>query len=131
MTFSAVIEAVRNIFGANGVVARFLPPLLICCTAVRRPGVSSAMIASMVIESNRQNGIPTGPNPDGSANLINKHDYGLVKCVVDSLLKNMVIQVGIPAGSLVIQSEGGNAGGPVISIGTNKTDTLAFGIPCI
>ena len=131
MTFSGVIERIRKIFGANGVVARFLPPSLICCTAMGRMGVSASIAASVVLENNRKIGIPTGPNPDGSPNLINKHDYGLIKSVLDMIVKNSVIQVGIPANSLLIQVQGGNAGGPLVAVGTNMTDTLAYGNLCI
>ena len=128
MSFNSILNTIRKIFGADGIVARFIPPSLICCTAVKRRGLSAIFTAAKVFEHNRSIGIPDGPNADGSANLINKHDSGLIKCIYDSLLKDAVIQVGIPAGSLVIEVNGANAGGQMTAYGTNKTDTRAYGI---
>lgn len=128
MTFSEVVQSIKNAFSTRGVFARFLPPTLICYTAICRSGISGAMIAAEVINNNREIGIPVGPNPDGSPNLINKHDYGLVNAVTNAFLKNAVVQVGIPAGSLLIQVNGANAGGPIVATGTNLTNTLAYGI---
>lgn len=128
MTFNAIVEQIKRIFGRDGWVAKFLPPRLICCTALKRPGLSVAVTFSQLLNENEKYGLPIGLNADGSENLMNKHDYALIKTVYDSLINNAVVQVGIPAGSLLIQVNGANAGGPIVATGTNLLDSVAYGI---
>jgi hypothetical protein len=73
-------------------------------------------------------GIPTDRRKDGGENMINQFTYNIVKSVVEALKEDASIQVVIPTGSLMIQSNGFNAGGPVTSTGTNVIDTVAKGI---
>lgn len=56
------------------------------------------------------------------------YTYNIVKSVVEALREDGVIQVSIPANSIIIQATGGNAGGPVTVVGTNIKDTKAYGI---
>ena len=85
-------------------------------------------ITSTAIENIKSTGIPTEENEDGTPNLVNEYTYAVVKAVTDALKKQGAIQVVIPAKTLMIQATGGNAGGPVTCIGTNVTDSVAYGI---
>ena len=73
-------------------------------------------------------GIPTETNEDGSENLINAYTYNVVKSIVDAIKNDATVQVSVPASSLLIQANGGNAGGPIVVTGTNLMDSLANGI---
>ena len=49
-----------------------IPPMLMLCEMLQRPGMSATLLASEIIAGLEQLGIPTGVNPDGSENLIVK-----------------------------------------------------------
>ncbi len=86
------------------------------------------MTTAKIIENNRKIGINTGPNPDGSQNLVNLHDYNMVKCMFDTLRNDGVVHVVIPEGSIQFVGTGMNAGGPVPVTGYNATSTIAYGL---
>lgn len=110
------------------VPAEKLPPILLKCLTQTRPGLSAYKTTADIIVNNRKVGIPTGNNPDGTTNLINLYTYNVVKCIFDALKSDASVQVAIPMESLLVQTNGGNAGGPVVSVGTNILDSLCGGI---
>ena len=67
-------------------------------------------------------------NPDGTPNIVNQYTYNIVKEVLDEIKKNAVVQVAIPAGSIMVQTNGGNAGGPVVGVGSNIISTTVRGL---
>lgn len=128
MTISSLVETLTNTLDSASMPANVLPPLLLKCISLQRPGLSAYKIATQIIENNRAIGLPTEDNPDGSANLINQYTYNVVKCMVDAIKNDASVQVAIPMQSLLIQATGGNAGGPVTCVGTNLIDSLGNGI---
>ena len=104
-----------------------IPPTLLKCLSLQRAGLSPYKIAAKIIENNKKLGIPTEPNPDGSENVINQYTYNITKCIVEAIQEDAKVSVAIPMQSLLIQTMGGNAGGPVVCTGTNLTDTLGTG----
>ena len=128
MTISNIVDAVTNTLDSAKMPVNILPPLLLKCTALNRPGLSAYKIASQIIQNNKVLGIPVEDNPDGSANLINQYTYNVVKCIVDAIKNDASVQVAIPMQGLLIQATGGNAGGPVTCIGSNLLDSIGNGI---
>ena len=128
MTLSSIVETMTNTLDSSKIPANILPPLLLKCTALNRPGLSAYKIAAQIIQNNKALGIPVENNPDGSDNLINQYTYNVVKCIVDAIKNDATVQVAIPMQSLLIQATGGNAGGPVTCIGTNLLDSVGNGI---
>ena len=128
MTLSSIVETMTNTLDSSKIPANILPPLLLKCTALSRPGLSAYKIAAQIIQNNKALGIPVENNPDGSDNLINQYTYNVVKCIVDAIKNDATVQVAIPMQSLLIQATGGNAGGPVTCIGTNLLDSVGNGI---
>ena len=128
MNISNIINTVTNTLDSYQVPANTLPPLLLKSTSLTRPGLSAYKIAADIIKNNQKIGIPTGPNPDGSANLLNQFIYNLCKAIVNALQNDASIQGAIPLQSLLIQVMGANGGGPVTCTGTNLTDTIMKGI---
>ena len=128
MTLSSIVETMTNTLDSSKIPANILPPLLLKCTALNRPGLSAYKIAAQIIQNNKALGIPVEDNPDGSDNLINQYTYNIVKCIVDAIKNDATVQVAIPMQSLLIQATGGNAGGPVTCIGTNLLDIVGNGI---
>ena len=128
MTLSSILETKTNTLDSSKIPANILPPLLLKCTALNRPGLSAYKIAAQIIQNNKALGIPVEDNPDGSDNLINQYTYNVVKCIVDAIKNDATVQVAIPMQSLLIQATGANAGGPVTCIGTNLLDSVGNGI---
>ena len=128
MTLSSIVETMTNTLDSSKIPANILPPLLLKCTALNRPGLSAYKIAAQIMQNNKALGIPVEDNPDGSDNLINQYTYNIVKCIVDAIKNDATVQVAIPMQSLLIQATGGNAGGPVTCIGTNLLDSVGNGI---
>ena len=128
MTISNIVNSVTNTLNSARVPANILPPLLLKCSSLTRPGLSAYRIATEVIQNNEKLGIPTGANPDGSENLINAYTYSIIKCMVEALKNDASVQVAIPMQSLMIQATGANAGGPVTCVGSNLIDSISRGI---
>ena len=128
MTISNIVNSVTDTLESVRTPAGVLPPILLKCTSLTRPGLSAYKISTEVIQNNQKLGIPTGANPDGSDNLINAYTYGLVKAIVDAMKNDAAVSMSIPMGSLLVKSEGANAGGPVTCIGSNLLDSLSRGI---
>lgn len=128
MNISNIIDSITNTLDSAKMPANVLPPFLLKCTALNRPGLSAYKIASRIIENNKALGIPVEDNPDGTANLINQYTYNVVKCMVDAIKNDASVQVAIPSQSLLIQATGGNAGGSVTCIGSNLLDSIGNGI---
>lgn len=128
MTITNVVETVTNALDSAKIPANVLPPFLLKCTALNRPGLSAYKIAAKVIQNNKALGIPTEENPDGSPNMINQYTYNVVKCIVDAIKNDATVQVAIPMQSLLVQVTGANAGGPVTCLGTNLLDSIGNGI---
>jgi hypothetical protein len=128
MNISDIIDNITNTLDSAKMPANVLPPFLLKCTALNRPGLSAYKIASRIIENNKALGIPVEDNPDGTANLINQYTYNVVKCMVDAIKNDASVQVAIPSQSLLIQATGGNGGGPVTCVGSNLLDSIGNGI---
>ena len=128
MTISNIVNTVTNTLESAKVPANVLPALLLKCTSLTRPGLSAYKTATEVIQNNEKLGIPTGPNPDGSENLINAYTYSIVKALIESIKNDAAVQVAVPMQSLMIQATGANAGGPVTCVGTNLLDSISRGI---
>lgn len=128
MTITNIVNSITNTLESTRIPVSVLPPLLLKCTSLTRPGLSAYRIATEVIQNNEKLGIPTGPNPDGSENLINAYTYNIVKSLVDALKNDAAVSVAIPMGSLMVQATGANGGGPVTCIGSNLLDSLGRGI---
>lgn len=118
----------RNAFIKMKTPAEILPPQLLFCTAIRRPGMSASEVASRIITNNVALGIETGTNPDGTPNIVNQYTYNIVKEVLNEIKRNAVVHVAIPVGSIMVQTNGANAGGPVVGVGSNIISTTVRGI---
>lgn len=128
MNISSLVNSITDTLNSARIPAGILPPILLKCTSMTRPGLSAYKIATEVIQNNEKLGIPTGANPNGSENLINAYTYSIVKCMVEAIKNDASVQVAIPMQSLLIQATGANAGGPVTCVGSNLIDSISQGI---
>lgn len=129
MTISSIVDTMTNALDSARTPSSILPPLLLYCLAIKRPGVSAYKRASKVIANNKLLGIPTEDNPDGSPNMINQFIYNMSKTFEEEERNDRAIHGVIPAGTMLIQATGANGGGPVTCVGTNLTDITVHAIP--
>lgn len=128
MNISNIVDNITKALDGINLPANILPPTLLKSTSLTRPGLSAYKITSQIIQNNGKIGIPTGENEDGSMNLINAHDYAVVKAIVDAIKNDAVAQIAVPSSSILFKGVGGNAGGEVTIVGRNILDSLARGI---
>lgn len=128
MNIANLVEKISNTIDSVKTPVNFLPPILLRCTSLMRSGLSPYKITARIIENNGKLGLETGFNPDGTRNLVNAYTYNVVKEMVYAIQNEASVQTAIPAASLLLQTNGANAGGPVVSFGTNLLDSLATGI---
>lgn len=128
MNISSIVNSLTDTLNSANIPAETLPPLLLKCISLTRPGLSAYKIATEIIQNNAKLGIPTNETPSGSQNLINAYTYNICKCFVDNLQNNAAVHCAIPMQSLTVQTTGSNAGGAVTCIGTNLMDSITRGI---
>ena len=128
VTVAGVVGAIALKIASARKPARKLPAVLNYATAIRRPGLSETLISTNIIEGNGKFGINTGQNPDGTENVVNMFVKNIVDCVVKAIREDAVVHCTIPAGMITVQAEGGNAGGPVVAVGSNITTITISGI---
>lgn len=117
-----------NLFNKMKTPAMVLPKYLLLCSAMQRPGESCMDVCANIIKDLDKMGIPTGPNPDGTPNLIVATACSIAKNLIHSRKFDGVTHSIIPKGALQIIATGGNAGGPVVCHGFNFMDTIIYGI---
>ena len=114
------LEKVRNPFPQ-------LNRLLLVCSMIRRPGLSVIQSTANIVKDLNKLGIPTGPMPDGSANLTVGVTFANTKEYYRGFKKDASIQVGFQPGSMMVTAYGGNAGGPIVVNGINMSAGQGFG----
>jgi hypothetical protein len=127
-TIDSIVSTITEALDGIREPASTLPAFFLLAAGELRPGLSPYRITGEVINYNKAVGIPTENNPSGADNLINQYTYNVVKAVIEALKNDAAIHIAIPQNSLLIKSEGPSAGGPVVSIGTNLTTSVAKGI---
>ena len=128
MNIKSLIELVNNALDAARKPVTALAAILIYATAVQRPGISRTKITADIIADNAPLGINTGQMPDGTDNVVNQFVANVVEKVVDTLKDDALVECVIPTGSLIVQANGGNAGGPVVAVGTNINNAKGYGV---
>jgi hypothetical protein len=128
MNIKSLIQMTNSAIEAARVPAQKVAAMLVYATAVQRPGVSKLKITSDIISDNASLGINTGQMPDGTDNVVNEFVYNVVEKVVDSLKDDALVECVIPTGSVIVEANGANAGGPVVAVGTNINNAKGYGI---
>ena len=128
MNIKNLLELTNRTLTAARRPARHLAALLIYATAVHRPGISKLKITSDIIADNASLGINIGQMPDGTDNVVNEFVANLTEKVVDTLKDDALVECVIPAGSLIVEANGANVGGPVVAIGTNTNNAKGYGV---
>ena len=122
------MEGIKVAFEAIRPPFPSIPPILLLCEIRLRPGMSPTQLCGDIINSFQEIGIPTGPNPDGSENLINKVECARSNVIIDHIRKNASVKCVIPPGAIISTGVGGNVGGPVEVQSSNVDYITAKGI---
>jgi len=129
MGIQQICQTITNFFSKIRPPFPQLSRLLLICSMIRRPGLSTIQSTANIVKDLNKLGIPTGPMPDGSPNLTVAFCYASTKEIYRGIKKDMSIQVGIQPGTAMVVSEGANAGGPITVAGTIvNSSTMGYGI---
>ena len=82
--------------------------ILLVCSMIRRPGLSTIYSVSNIVKDLNRLGIPTGPMPDGSSNLTVGAFFASTKEIYRGLKNDVSVQVGTTPGTMQ-STEFGNA----------------------
>ena len=128
MNINSLIQLINTALDTARAPVNSVAAYLLAMTTQMRPGVSKVKITSEIIADNGNLGIMTGQMPDGTENVVNEFVYNVVEKVVDSLKDDALVECVIPAGSIIVQATGANAGGPVEAVGTNINNAKGYGV---
>jgi hypothetical protein len=128
MGIEQICKTISNFFDNIRPPFPQLSRILLVCSMIRRPGLSTIQSVSNIVKDLNKLGIPTGPMPDGSANLTVAFTFASTKEIYRGIKKDMSIQVGVQPGTMASIGVGANAGGPVTVVSTNTTPSMGFGM---
>lgn len=126
MGIQQICQTITNFF--NNVRPPFpqLSRLLLVCSMIRRPGLSTIQSVSNIVKDLNKLGIPTGPMPDGSANLTVGFAFASTKEIYRGMKQDASIQVGFQPGSMMVTAFGTNGGGAMTVQGMNTSAGNGF-----
>lgn len=127
MGIQQICQTITNFFSNVRPPFPQLSRLLLVCSMIRRPGLSVIQSTANIVKDLNKLGIPTGPMPDGSANLTVGVTFANTKEYYRGFKKDASIQVGFQPGSMMVTAYGGNAGGPIVVNGINMSAGQGFG----
>lgn len=128
MGIEQICKTISNFFDNIRPPFPQLSRILLVCSMIRRPGLSTIQSVANITKDLNKLGIPTGPMPDGSANLTVAFAFASTKEIYRGIKKDMSIQVGIQPGTMGSVGVGANAGGPVTVVSTNTTPSMGYGM---
>lgn len=114
-TLSTVVNMIKSsVEGDKFKPVKLLPPALLLCTALRRPGLSAMEIMADFTQELAKLGIPTGKNTDGTQNLLLGTFYAYTKVFIKHLKLKAAVKFAIKPMSISSTGTGANGGGPVV-----------------
>ena len=117
-----IAAELEEMFSKN--IPRFpqLPTAILAAGAQNRPGLNAKRITSDIISQFSKVGIENGDN------VWEKYTNLLVNTIIDAIVYDSSVSIGIKPSGIQIISQGGNAGGPVLSVGQNIMPVSARGV---
>ena len=125
---NTIAQGIDNAFKAVRPALKPIPPLLLLCEVMQRPGLSAIALASAIIRRLPEAGIETGVNPDGSPNKTNKFVRVLCEELVKEIKDNAKVTCAVAPASITSVGTGANAGGPIVVTSYNTTPVNINGI---
>ena len=125
MSIDTIADKIKSLINTARKPFPLFPAIIMICSCIKRPGLSSILSIANIIASNAKIGIPTGKNPDGSPNLINAFVGNVVEEVVRAIQNDMMVQVAFKPGDIVISGTAGDK--QVIGMNVNTPRTQGGG----
>ena len=124
MSLATIVDSINNLL--EKARTPFLPisALILACSIFKRPGTAPMLIASKIIKEQPYN----TEMPDGTPNMMNRLIYSMTSNIISSIQTDGVVEVVIPAGSMVINGTCITPIGPGTVTATNTTPTKGYGI---
>lgn len=97
--------------------------------AKARPGMDPSVVASSISSRFPEAGIPNGPLQDGTPNSLEIFSNILCEELIGAIQDDMRVDLLVDVGQQVT-SFGANAGGPIVTQGSNISPWLGTGVGC-
>ena len=124
-----ITKSVKEVFDADfRKPANVISSLILICSLGKRPGLSTILSTSKVLQALNQRGIPTGDLPDGTKNMMNQVIFEMFNEEFRAIREDMNIQVALEPGAISVTATGGNAGGPIVVKGINDRVVGGHGV---
>lgn len=114
MSIDSVCNAISKAIDKARVPAMNIPSILLLCTAVSRPGLSSMVTTAKIIRRLAAEGIPVGAAADGTPNMWQPAIFATVDEIFHAIKFDAKIQVTNPIGGVQSLGIGSNGGGPMV-----------------
>lgn len=105
-----------------------IPPVMLICSTLKRPGLSPMLISSRIISRQSEFGATVGVNIDGSPNMMNQLIYVMTDEIVNAIKSEGKVEMAIAPGGITTMGTGANSGGPVVITSTNVQPIGGSGI---
>lgn len=103
----SITSSIRNLFDNKlRTAANIIPGIIMICALAKRPGLSCLISFGNIVQEMEKEGMPTGPLPDGTPNLMNKMVKSVVCEVFRAMKEDANIQVALAPGSVNIVATG-------------------------
>lgn len=106
MGIEQICKTITNFFDNVRPPFPQLNRLLLVCSMIQRPGLSTIQSTANIVKDLNKLGIPTGSMPDGSANLTVGLVFASTKEIYRGLKKDASVQVGFRPASFNIVGQG-------------------------
>ena len=125
---NTIAQGIEKAFNTVRPALKSIPPLLLLCEVVQRPGLSAIATIGSIIKRMPEAGIETGVNPCGAPNVNNK----LIRIVCEEVIKeikdNAKVTCVIAPKSITSIGIGSNASGPIVVKSYNTIPVITNGI---
>ena len=121
MNISGLISIVNGALDRTRVALQKIPGLLLICTCSRRSGFSSILTSAKVYADMAY---ANNENDD----IVKEFVFNVIDSIKRNLQDDGVCFIAIPPGSIQLQLNGGNAGGPAVLVGSNKNYVFTWAI---
>lgn len=121
MGIEQICNTIKNVFQAERPPAPQISRILIVCSMIKRPGLSTIVSSANVVKALNKLGFPTGTMPDGSENKTVMFVYTILKEIFRAIKFDMSIQTGTMIGSQAVQV------GPAAGFNTTPGQGFAVG----
>ena len=125
---SNITQGITSAFSTLRTPAPPIPPVLLLCDIMNRPGLSAMALTTAIISRLPEIGINTGVNPDGSANIVNQFVKIFSEELVKEIKNNARVSCAMPPAALNITGVAAGIGGGAVTASNAGFVKIAGGL---